>query len=214
MGHSIGLMPTTYYGVDIMPGDWQGRWPNELSEEEYEKYAEQYYSIMNYGYIFGITREQILCFDYSDGSNSAPYDQNDWAHIYLPAFQTEQASYEEAKPTIDETFEDMEIIKKERDVVLDGWMFDKNLSMKHASELSELTHISNADCAFRVLVKQKEDTEEQISIRNVRIFARPIVEPVVTVWTLVAEGDLNEEKNKIKFHSFDEQYANLMSTIQ
>ncbi len=191
LGHSLGLMPFTFYGVDILTGDWQNKWPNQLTEDEYERYCEQYYSIMNYGYIFGTKRDQIRCFDYSDGSNGAPYDQNDWNHIYLPAFKTSQAAYEEAQPAIDDIFEDMEIVIKDPDVVRSGWVFDKNLTEEYKDVFPGLIFITNADCKFRTYVHNEFNSVNQGT--PVRIYAKPNVEPTITKWSLIAEGRLDGE---------------------
>ena len=83
LGHSMGLMPYTFKGIDIM-APIGSRYPS-MPEEEYRKYLTQYHSIMNYKYIF-MDRD---LFDYSDGSNGPPYDENDWEHLYLPAFEME-----------------------------------------------------------------------------------------------------------------------------
>jgi len=89
LGHSMGLLPYTFPGNDIM-SPVGIRYPN-MPEEEYEKYLDQYHSIMSYNYIY---RDRKL-FDYSDGSNGAPYDQNDWNHLFLPSFQSDARAYED-----------------------------------------------------------------------------------------------------------------------
>jgi len=72
LGHSMGLLPYTFPGNDIM-SPVGIRYPS-MPEEEYRNYLEQYHSIMNYNYIY----RDVKLFDYSDGSNGAPYDQDDW----------------------------------------------------------------------------------------------------------------------------------------
>lgn len=199
LGHSLGLMPTTFSGVDILPGDQENRWPTKLTEEEYDKTAEQYYSIMNYGYIFGPRLEQIRCFDYSDGSNGAPYDQNDWDHIYLAAFQTDQAAYEEAIPQIDVTFEDQEVIPLDYELEVIGWEYNENITEKNKDLLPTLTFVSNVDCSYRVY-GNKEEKQAKNQNTSVRIYAKPNVEPTITVWTLIAEGHVTEDDIIIPQH--------------
>ena len=189
LGHSLGLMPTTFYGIDILSNDQENRWPTQLTAEQYDNYCEQYYSVMNYDYIFGKNKK---FFDYSDGSNGPTYDQNDWDHIYLPAFQTDSAAYEESQPTIDKTMEDQEVVRENQELELSGYTYDKNLTEKYTNELSTLTYISNIDCNYMIYFKNYSEDE-----KDVLVYAKPKVDPTVALWTLVAEGMLNLEKNKI-----------------
>ena len=213
LGHSLGLMPTTFTGVDVLTGDKEGRWPTQLSEEEYEKYCEQYYSIMNYGYIFGPLSKQRKLFDYSNGSNGAPYDQNDWDFFYLPAFQIDQAAYEEAQPQIDNSIEDQEVVLKNIDLEIAGWEYDENLTNEYMNELSSLTFVSNADCHYKIYLKTDEELAKQESNRNVRVYSRPKVDPTITVWSLVAEGKLDKDENTLEFYSYDNQYTEIMDML-
>jgi len=210
MGHSLGLMPYTFYGVDILTGQWEDKWPTQLTEEEYENYCEQYYSIMNYGYIFGITKEQIRCFDYSDGSNGAPFDQNDWEHIYIPAFKTSQSAYEEAQPSIDEIFEDIEVVTKNPDLTKKGWKVDMNLTNKYKYDLSSLPFVDNAECEFVVLVK--EDNDKRETVKQIAIYAKPKVEPTITTWSFISEGQYEEDIG-LEFYSFQQIYDELVQFI-
>jgi len=201
LGHSLGLMPYTFMGVDVLTGEWKDVWPTQLTEDEYEQYCEQYYSIMNYGYIFGNTKKQIRCFDYSDGSNGAPYDQDDWAHIYLPAFKTSQSAYEEAQPGLDKTFEDIEVVFKDPGAVRSGWMYDVNLTTNCKEIFLTLTFITNAECEYRIYTKTSTDP----TINEIRIYAKPNVEPTVTKWSLVAEGqyDVGQVIHLNNDHNYD-----------
>lgn len=211
MGHSLGLMPYTFYGVDILTGQWKDRWPNQLTEAEYENYCEQYYSIMNYGYIFGKNKKQIRCFDYSDGSNGPPFDQNDWEHIYVPAFKTSQSAYEEAQPKIDNIFEDIEVVTKNPDMKRNGWSIESNLSNDYNDVFDRLTFVDNTDCDFLVLVKEDSDWEE--NEKQIAVYAKPNVEPTVTTWTLVVEGSYNEYENSLFIYSFQQIYEELISLL-
>jgi len=200
MGHSMGLMSTNFYGVDILSNSQDSRWPTELSEEEYNNYCKEYYSIMNYDYIFGPLPKQKILFDYSDGSNSEIYDQNDWIHFYLPAFQFDATSIEEAQPTIDKSMEDIEDIDKNPGIMIDGWQYYENLTNEYVDELDDLTFITNTNCTYKIYLKNISDYSHEFSNRTVRIYAKPYVEPVPSRWSLIAEGFMNSD-NEIIFYS-------------
>jgi hypothetical protein len=192
LGHSMGLMPTTFPGVDIMYPVGV-RWPN-MPEEEYERYLNDYHSIMNYNYIW---RDRKL-FDYSNGVNGPPYDQNDWKHIYLPAFQFDSISYEEP---VDETFEDLEVVDEEPGVLLDGWVLDENLTQKYRDELKKLVFIEDIDVVVEAYIRIC-DNDQQPSDRNLRVYARPKIDPfpISGGWSLVGEGYVDSEGNIHFYH--------------
>jgi len=199
MGHSMGLQATTFYGVDILSNDKDNRWPTELTDEEYDKYCDEYYSIMNYDYIFGLAINKKKLFDYSDGSNGAPYDQNDWAYLYLPAFQYDAAAFEESPPS-DNSFEDQEYIDKKPGIIIEGWELNENLTDKYQEELSQLSFVYDNDCTYQIFTRKDAENVIQESNRTVRAYARPNVEPTFVRWSLVAEGNLDSEGG-IQFNS-------------
>jgi len=186
LGHSLGLSPWTYYGIDITPGE-NVRYPNILTQEEYDSYGENYYSIMNYNYIW-----YNYMFDYSDGSRDPVYDFDDWGHAYLPSFQIDTEAVEEP---IDETFEDFEIIDKEPEPVYRDWTYDENLTNKYLSEIKHYVVFDNAECDYRIYVNR--DTGD------VRGYVKPQVEPVLAIWSLVVEGKLNND-GTIDFYQFED----------
>jgi len=188
LGHTLGLVPVTFPGNDIMPRYTGDRYPS-MSDEDYNGYLNNYHSIMNYKYIY-----ERKFFDYSDGSNGPPYDQNDWEHIYLPTFQTNQPSYEEPS---DQTFEDFEIVNDYPGVVVKGWEFDENLTDKYLGEFEKLALQKNIDVDIQVFVKTDADSKDGY---NLRVYAKPNVEPVFAVYSLVAEGNLDSNDN-INFYS-------------
>ena len=152
-----------------------------MSDEEYEHYLDEYYSIMNYQYIY---RDKLL-FDYSHGDNGAPYDQDDWIHLYFPTHQIDMVSYEE--PT-DENFEDFEVVDDYPGVILDGWHYDTNLTDEYELELRELAIVKNTGVSVQVYIKNQTDNS---SIRNLRIYAMPNVAPTHAEYSLIAEGFLD-----------------------
>jgi len=203
LGHSMGLLPYTFPGNDIM-SPVGIRYPN-MPEEEYEKYLDQYHSIMSYNYIY---RDRKL-FDYSDGSNGAPYDQNDWNHLFLPSFQSDARAYEEP---IDENFEDFEVMDDEIFPQMKGWTYDENLTLKHSDKLKSLVYSDfNIDTDFRLLVTNNKDID-----RNVRIYARPDIDPfpVIQSWILVAEGKIDAVNDDIQLYSFNEKVNEVLQLLE
>ena len=201
LGHSMGLMPYTFPGNDIMK-PVGSRYPN-MPEDEYRNYLEQYHSIMNYNFIY-LDRK---LFDYSDGSNGAPYDQNDWINIYLPSFQSDARAYED--PTY-ETFEDFEVLLDEIFPEIEGWNYDENLTNKFEDTLETLVYSDlKIDNTFQILITNES------SDRNVKVYARPDIEPfpVTQSWTLVAEGKYDSINDDISFYSFDERLDNILELI-
>ena len=203
-GHSLGLMPYSFYGVDILP-DQESRWPS-LPEDVFQQYLEDYYSIMNYNYIFS---EKKL-FDYSDGSNDPVYDQNDWEYLYPPTFQFDAIAYEEAVPTIDKTFEDIEPVFKDPKVILDDWVFDENISKKYIDEFKELNFAYNTKCDYKIFIENITDSQDN---KAIRIYAKPKIEPTYTRWSLIAEGNIDIDESNIKIYSYEKVYADTMKMI-
>ena len=197
IGHTIGLMPWIFPGIDIQTGRIVDVYPS-MPDDEYEKYVKNYYSVMNYYYIYNkpfffSDETRSYLFDYSDGSNGPPYDMKDWEHIFLPTFQLHQPFYEEP---VDQTFDDWKYIDKYQGVQLEGWLLDQNLTIKFSNQLTSLATVKNTDYDVKIHVK----TESIENENNVRIYVKPNVEPVQVVWVLVAEGKLDPE-GKIEFYS-------------
>ncbi|MCX6664155.1 MAG: hypothetical protein NTZ75_07900 [Euryarchaeota archaeon] len=200
LGHSMGFSVWSYPGVDIkIPVGV--RYPN-MPEEDYEKYLNEYHSVMNYKWIW---MDRTL-FDYSDGSNGPPYDRNDWDYIYLPAFQTDEVAYEEP---VDETFEDFEIVNDYQGVQLKGWVYDENLTSEYLEELTDLVYVKNADCSMRVYVNTEKGSD---NLQDIRVYAMPNVSPTHTVWSLVAQGKLNSTGD-ITFYSLQKLIDDVMKNI-
>ena len=195
LGHSLGLMPGLFPGIDIVSRRVYDRYPS-MPDDEYNAYLEKYYSVMNYQYIYNkpwfYSENRSYLFDYSDGSNGLPYDWNDWEHIYLPTFQIDVPAYED--PSI-ETFEDFKPVRDYPELVADEWKYDENLTQKYANEFKKFVFIKNTDADIKVLVKENAKENEY----NLRVYAKPKVEPVFAVYSLVAEGKLID--GKVEFYS-------------
>ena len=208
LGHSLGLMPGIFPGIDLMSRKFGDRYPS-MSDDEYNAYLEKYYSVMNYQYIYNkpwwYSEDRKYLFDYSDGSNGLPYDWNDWEHIYLPTFQIDVPAYED--PSI-ETFEDFNPVKDYPELVAKGWKYDENLTRRYAEEFEKFVLVKNTEADIKILIKEKAEKNEY----NLRIYAKPKVEPVFAVYSLVAEGKLSG--NKIKFYSQQTLINNAMEMIK
>jgi len=201
LGHSMGLLPFTFPGNDLMPPA-SIRYPS-MPEDEYNEYLKQYHSIMNYKYIYS-DRDLV---DYSDGDNGPPYDQNDWEHLYLPAFQSDARAYEEP---VDETFEDFEVWEEEVYPEIKGWNLTLNFSL--SNNLQSLVY-SDLNIENDILLLIANDKELD---RDVKVYARPKIDPfpVVQSWSLVAEGKLDSESNEIQFYSFSTNVDTVLEAIE
>jgi len=208
LGHSIGLMPITFPGIDLMSRRFGDRYPS-MSDADYEGYLKNYYSVMNYQYIYNkpffFSENGTYLFDYSDGSNGPPYDQNDWEHIYLPTFQLDVPFYEEPS---DENFEDIEVVNEYPGVIEEGWIYDENLTKKYSKEFKKMAMVKNTDVDIKVFVKPSASKNEY----NLRIYAKPKVEPVFAVWSLVEEGYV-DENGTISFYSQQDMINEIKEAI-
>jgi hypothetical protein len=201
LGHSLGLEtgPGAFPGVDIS-GKAADKYPS-MTQAEYDKYKESYHSDMNYKVLWGDKK----FFDYSDGSNGAPYDQNDWDHFYLPTFKVDATSIEEP---VDNTFEDIEVVDKNPSISLKGWTYDQNLTNQYANKLTSLAKVKNAKCDIIIY----STNEESGNGRNIRIYAKPNVSPPThAVWSLIAEGNL-DTNGKVQFYSAEKIIKDLMAS--
>jgi len=192
LGHTFGLVPTIFKGNDIQPRSWgDSRYP-DMPDDEFERYNSDYHSIMNYNYIYTMN-----FFDFSDGSNGAPYDMDDWKSLYLPAFQIDMVSYEES---VDETFMDFEVSNEYPGVLLKGWSYDENLTTENDDALKRYAIMKNTDVDIMIY---KENMTTENNNYTIRIYAKPQVEPVISIWSLVAEGTLDEETQDIDVYTIE-----------
>jgi len=203
LGHTMGLVPVAFVGIDNMPqGNYQ--FPETLTDEEWARVNTDYESIMNYNYVFVFNPRNILksrtLFTFSDGSNGE-YDFDDESHFYLPTFQMDAAIVESPRMR-EETFDDFIWTDKNPDPIYQGWEYDKNLTEEYKQYFSELRFdIDNAVAYdYRVYVK----TDESADGRTIRIYTKPVVKPMPALWSLLAEGGLDKDHN-LSLYSYDQE---------
>ena len=121
------------------------------------------------------------------------------------------ASILESPKIRDGTFEDFEWTDKDPEPVYGGWEYDENLTEEFKQELSELRFdIDNAvDYDYRIYVKT-DDTQEG---RIIRIYTKPDVKPIPSLWSLIGEGQLETEENTLNFYSYDLQFEEVLERI-
>ena len=212
LGHTIGLVPAAFVGIDSMPqGNYQ--WPETLTDEEWAKVNVEYRSIMNYNYMFPYGKNFIEDFsflDFSDGTNGE-WDFNDLIHFYLPTFEIDSSILESPYVRYG-TFENYEWTDKDPDPVHSGWEYDENLTEDFANQLSGLRFdIDNAvDYYYRVYVKTDDNTGQD---RGIRIYTKPEIKPIPAVWTLIGEGQLSAEEKTLEIYSYEDQVEHVLSML-
>jgi hypothetical protein len=211
IGHSIGLEPWVFYGIDSIPGG-NFRWPESITDEEYQHYNVDYKSIMNYNYMFhAFDREKRYLFDFSDGSRGE-YDFDDYAHIYLPSFQRDSEAVEE--PMLD-TFEDFNKVDKFPEPVYKTWVYHENLTNEFKEDLSIFKFdIDNApEYEYRIYVPTECKDLKEDNIRF-RVYVKPMIKPIMSRWILIEEGNLNTEEHELEFYSYDTLHAEVLEQIE
>jgi hypothetical protein len=187
LGHSLGISPWTIEGCDNL--SFAG---GKEAKKQYQETWANYYSVMNYYHIWD---KKLV--DYSDGSNGAPYDQNDWEEIYLPFFQIESNVMEDPliePPGTERVVDEEPIINKE-------WVFDKNLTEENQDKLNKMCFVKNIECEFCIYVNLEEQN-------IVRVYAKPIVYPTYTIWTLINEGYIDTD-GILHFYSINENIEDI-----
>jgi len=179
IGHSLGIAPWTFEGNDNLTFA-AGR----TEKQQYENTWGDYYSVMNYLYIYD---KNLI--DYSDGSNGSPYDQNDWAHFYLPTFEIESNAVED--PIIEPPGKER-LINETVEPIQGDWVLDINFTKEYITVFSEIVNIKNTDVEYRVYVFDNESLIQD-NQQSIKVFARPDVFPTYAEWSLIAEGHITED---------------------
>jgi len=199
MGHTMGILPWTIEGNDN-----SSSYATPFTKEwrQYRDTWGQYYSVMNYFWLASYMDWFRQLFDYSDGSNGPPYDQNDWIHLYLPTFQTDSAGVEDptAVPPA-YNLVNYKLTAEERvDSKAEGWRYDEKLTETLTGSLGGYSPVDPVDCNWRVYVKENKTNED---IYDIKIYVQPNVAPTYSDYVLYKEG--NVDKDQLQFYSQKEK---------
>ncbi len=197
LGHSQGLSLWTFEGVDnytIYP-EKAGILNSIKTRKAYAEKWGTYESSMNYLYAGD---SEIV--GYSDGSNGAPYDQDDWSRLYIPYFKLEADAIEDPTLYFNDQFEElpgMEVMQRAQKLPMDldipplsaeDMRYDEELTTKYEEDLSEIVQLRNAPYDIRVYVDNTSSTNH-----FVRVYAKPdLGETHYSEWSLIAEGTLKD----------------------
>ena len=147
LGHSIGITPWEFGGVD-----------------NYSKVWRDYYSVMNYDVQYNT---DLL--DYSDGSHG-PRDRNDWVEIYWPAFELNANLIEDPlynPPQMEK------ILPFETEFGIMDHIHDEEITEKFKKSLKGWSPVDPIEVDWMVF--KMEDTED--GIKSIKVFVRPDVAP-------------------------------------
>jgi hypothetical protein len=185
LGHSLGIAPWTFEGNDNLTFV-EGR----QAKQEYADTWGDYYSVMNYYHIW----DKSLA-DYSTGENGAPYDQNDYEHFFLPTFEVDSNAMED--PLIEPPGKDR-IIDEEISPLDDNWKLEENLTNEYHSTFEKRCYVKNVDCDIRFYVPSNM-SEKNMNGTIVKVFAKPLVEPTFTQYSLIYEVTLDENGDVVYY---------------
>lgn len=178
LGHSLGIAPWTFEGNDNLTFA-----ASRQARQEYADTWGDYYSVMNYYHIWD---KKLV--DYSTGENGPPYDQNDYAHFYLPTFEIDNNAMEDPE---------LELPGKDRIVDLDilplgdSWKIEENLTSEYQSIFAKDRYIENVNVDILVFVPEDFSMEDATNGTPVKVFAKPLVQPTYSQYSLIAEGTLD-----------------------
>ena len=181
LGHSLGVAPWTIEGCDNL-SFVNGR----QAKQEYDETWGDYYSVMNYYHIW----DKKLA-DYSTGENGEPYDQNDYAHFYLPTFNVDSNAMED--PLIEPPGKDR-IIDEGVQPIGDTWKIEENLTSEYRSYFKNKCYPENVEVDLRLYVPSNF-SENDMNGTKVKVYAKPLVEPTFSLYSLIAEATLDSEGN-------------------
>jgi hypothetical protein len=203
LGHSQGLGSWSFAGID-------NRTIYSDKREFLDKWG-GYTSVMNYGYIFD---KHLL--DYSNGDDGAPYDQDDWSLLYLPAFQIDAEVIEGPNYALLESFEDRvaAIVDKSSYPIIEEWKYDQNITNQLESRISNKITVYKGDCEYLILIKVDENSNIKSVDRNIRVYIKPNVLPVYSSWSLICEGTFDPIDNSYEFYSIEDIIVMLMNSYK
>jgi hypothetical protein len=151
----------------------------------------QYVSVLNYLYA-----HNLKVFDLSHGDNGPPYDQNDWAYVYVGYFQYNARYIEE--PFYEANTGEIVFVQNEWRVT--GYSYDTNLTETFVHNIGDWSPIDHIQVNWSVY--KLVDIEHNPNSRMIKVFAQPKIK-TTQQWVLNQEGDLDSEGN-MQFYSFDD----------
>ncbi|MBS3801406.1 MAG: hypothetical protein KGY65_01510, partial [Candidatus Thermoplasmatota archaeon] len=131
---------------------------------------------------------------------------NDYAYFYLPTFEVDSNAMEDPE---------LKLPGKDRIVDLDipplgeSWMIEENLTSEYQSIFAEDRYIENVDVDVLVYVP-KDFSMEDPNATPVKVFAKPLVQPTYSQYSLIAEGTLDHNGDICQYDQ-QEIIANLRS---
>jgi len=180
-GHSVGLSKVYFGGIDNVS---YGIWFYPAKDYGWTDYR----SVMNYQCMYDPN-----LIDYSDGSNGAPYDQNDWMEIFVPTFQYNKNYIEDPAGYSD-------VINSEERFPA-GYSFDESLTDMFVSGLNSYSPVAPIEVEWKVF-----QTDENSDLRDIKVFVKPRVNS--GKWVLYQEGDI-DSKGEMQFYSQEELFNQL-----
>jgi hypothetical protein len=183
LGHSVGISPWTFEGCDNISYAY-GR----AARKQYDETWGNYWSVMNYYHMY---KTSLL--DYSDGSNGAPYDQNDWMMLFVPSYQYNAELIEEIffePPGFDK------VVYGETETSVTGYVYNETLTNKITKDMKGWSPVDPIDANW--LVFKLDDKEKYPNYMDIKILVQPDVP--YAGWALYGEGELDKEGN-INFYS-------------
>jgi hypothetical protein len=171
IGHSIGIHPWTFEGVDN----------HSVFSDENTPWKD-YISVMNY---LNMYNKNLL--DYSDGSNGPPYDQNDWHHLFVADFQYNNPQVEEIyfEPP---SFE--KIVYGETEFGVTGYTYDEELTEKWKQEIGDFTPVDPIPVRWIVFKVDEDYKEKHPHVMDLKILTQPELEYMS--WAEYCEANLDK----------------------
>jgi len=157
---------------------------------------------MNYKYVYD---HDFL--DFSDGDNGAPYDQEDWKHIFVADFQYNNPQVEEIffePPSFDT------IVYGETEEGVTGYTYDEKLTEAWKDKMRDYTPVDPIPANWIVFKINSDYKKENPEAKQVKILVQPDLSFVG--WAEYAEGNL-DSNGEIKIYSQQEMIDLVMERI-